>query len=139
MTTARDVMNRGATTVTEDQTLLDAATMMKDLQIGSLPIQGGDGNLVGMVTDRDIVVRCVADGADASSTTAGSIAAGDVQCCDADDDIDTVLGAMREHQVKRMPVMSGGNLVGMISESDLVAELSAEQVGHFAEGVYKKD
>ena len=139
MTTARDVMNRGAQTVTQDQTLLDAAKLMKDLQIGSVPIEDADGNLVGMITDRDIVVRCVADGADAGSTTAGSVASGSVQSCDADDDIDSVLSQMREHQVKRMPVLSDGSLVGMISESDLVAELSSAQVAHFAEGVYKKD
>jgi len=139
MTTARDVMNRGAQTIGEQDTLLQAAQQMKNLQIGALPIQGSDGGIVGMVTDRDIVVRCVADGADASSTTAGSIAGGSVQTCDADDDIDTVLSAMRRHQVKRMPVLSDGQIVGMISESDLVAELSSEQVAHFAEGVYKKD
>ena len=139
MTTARDVMNRGAQTIREDQTLLEAAQHMKNLQIGSLPIEGADGSLTGMVTDRDIVVRCVADGADVSATTAGSVAQGRPQCCDADDDIDTVLQVMREHQVKRMPVLSEGKLVGMISESDLVAELSGEQVAHFAEGVYAKD
>ena len=139
MTTARDVMNRGAQTIGEDETLLQAAQHMKSLQIGALPITGGDGSLIGMVTDRDIAVRCVADGADASSTTAGSIAAGSVRSCDADDDIDTVLRTMREHQVKRSPVLSDGGVGGMISEPALVAELSGEQVAHSAEGVYKKD
>ena len=139
MTTARDVMNRGAQCLTEDQTVLDAARLMKDLGIGSLPIQSADGELIGMLTDRDIVVQCLAEGRDAASTTGASLARGNVQTCDADDDIDAVLNAMREHQVKRMPVLSGGAVIGMISESDLVAELSATRVAHYAQGVYAKD
>lgn len=139
MTSARDVMNRGAQCIGEAETLLDAARYMKDLQIGSLPIKGADGGLIGMVTDRDIVIKCVADGADAAATTAGSIASGTLQTVEADTDIDEVLALMREHQVKRMPVTDGDRLIGMISESDLVAELSAERVGHFAEGVYARD
>lgn len=139
MTTARDVMNRGAQCLGEDQTLLDAAKFMKDLGIGSLPIQRADGSLSGMVTDRDIVVRCIADGQDAAGTTAGSIATGDVATVDADTPIDEVLGVMREHQVKRLPVTSDDRLIGMISESDLVAELTTDQVGHFAQGVYAKE
>ncbi len=139
MTTARDVMNRGAQCVTEDQTLLDAARYMKSLGIGSLPIQSADGTLTGMITDRDIVVRCVADGADAASTSAGSLATGAVQTVDADTSIDDVLSVMRHHQVKRLPVMGEGQVVGMISESDLVAALTSEQVAHFAEGVYQRD
>lgn len=132
-------MNRGAQTIGADETLLDAARHMKNLQIGSLPIVSGDGALIGMVTDRDIVIRCVADGADAAATTAGSLATGSLVTVAADTDIDKVLSVMREHQVKRMPVVDGDSVIGMISESDLVAELSSERIAHFAEGVYKKD
>jgi CBS domain-containing protein len=139
MTTAGDVMNRGAQCVAESQTLFDAASYMKNLGIGALPIQSTDGSLVGMVTDRDIVIKCVAEGADPAATSAGSLATGEVQTVSADDDIDDVLSVMRRHQVKRLPVMSDGTLVGMISESDLVAELTADQVASFAEGVYKKN
>ena len=132
-------MNRGAQTIGADESLLDAARHMKNLQIGSLPVRDGSGELIGMVTDRDIVIQCVADGADAASTTAGSVVGGALVTVEADTDIDQVLALMREHQVKRMPVMDGGSLIGMISESDLVAELSSERIAHFAEGVYKKD
>lgn len=132
-------MNRGAQTIGADESLLDAARHMKNLQIGSLPVRDRSGELIGMVTDRDIVIRCVADGADAASTTAGSVVGGALVTVEADTDIDQVLALMREHQVKRMPVMDGGSLIGMISESDLVAELSSERIAHFAEGVYKKD
>lgn len=132
-------MNRGAQTIGAEDTLLDAARHMKNLQIGSLPVRAADGALVGMVTDRDIVIRCVADGADAAATTAGSVSSGGIVTVEADMDIDQVLSLMREHQVKRMPVVDGGELIGMISESDLVAELSSERIAHFASGVYRKD
>lgn len=139
MTTARDVMNRGAQTVPPTATLVDAAKLMKNLGIGSLPVQDESGAIAGMVTDRDIVISAVADGADPSATSCGDIANSPVQTVDADTPISDVLSTMREHQVKRMPVTSDGELIGMISESDLVAELSGDQVAHFAEGVYKKD
>lgn len=139
MPTARDVMNRGASCIAAEETLFDAAKQMKDLGIGSLPIQSADGSLIGMVTDRDIVIKCIADGADPSQTSAGSLATGEVQTAEAEDSIADVLSVMRRHQVKRLPVMSDGKLVGMISESDLVAALSPEEVAHFAEGVYRKD
>lgn len=138
MTTARDVMNRGVQIIGSDETLLDAAKHMKNLQIGSLPIQDPSGEFIGMVTDRDIVIRCIADGADAASTPASALATGNLVTVAADTDIDEVLAVMREHQVKRMPVIDDGTVIGMISESDLVAELSSERIAHFAEGVYKK-
>lgn len=132
-------MNRGAQCVTEDDSLLDAAKLMKDYGIGSVPVQGADGELTGIITDRDIVISVIADGKDASSVKAKDFAHGKVHTVDADDAIDSVLTLMRRHQVKRVPVLSDGRLVGMISESDLVAELSGDQVAHFAEGVYRKD
>ncbi len=139
MTTARDVMNRGVQCIAEYQTLFDAASYMKNLGIGCLPIQSSDGSLVGMVTDRDIVIKCVAEGADPAGTAAGTLATGEVQTVAAATEIGDVLSVMRHHQVKRLPVLSDGTLVGMISESDLVAALSPDEVASFAEGVYKRD
>lgn len=131
-------MNRGAQCIAEDETLLDAAKYMKDLGIGSLPIQSSDGTLIGMLTDRDIVVKGVATGTDPATITAGSLATGEVQVVEADDDIDDVLSVMRHHQVKRLPVLSGGEVIGIISESDLCAELDGERLSHVLEGVYEK-
>jgi CBS domain-containing protein len=119
MTTARDVMTTGTQCIQEDQTLAEAARMMRDLDVGSLPICGADGKLHGMITDRDIVVKCIADGGDRTQTQAGDLAQGSIHWVSADADIDDVLAQMSEHQVKRMPVVQDHRLIGMISETDL--------------------
>jgi CBS domain-containing protein len=119
MTTARDVMTTGTQCIQEDQTLAEAARMMRDLDVGSLPICGADGKLHGMITDRDIVVKCIADDGDCTQTQAGDLAQGSIHWVSADADIDDVLAQMSEHQVKRMPVVQDHRLIGMISETDL--------------------
>ena len=94
MTTARDIMNPGATCVGEDQTLLEAARMMRDMGVGSLPICGNDQKLHGIITDRDIVIKAVAEGKDLSTCTAGELAQGRVTYVDADTDMDTIVDLM---------------------------------------------
>ena len=94
MTTARDVMSSGAECIKEDQTLLDAARMMRDLDVGSLPICGKDDKLHGMITDRDIVVHCLAEGQDPATVKAGSMAQGKLYWVDADTDMDDALAAV---------------------------------------------
>ena len=74
MTTARDIMHAGATCVGEHETLTAAAQHMRDMGVGALPICGGDDRLHGMITDRDIVIKCVAAGKDPATTTAGELA-----------------------------------------------------------------
>ena len=112
-------MTTGTQCIQEDQTLAEAARMMRDLDVGSLPICGADGKLHGMITDRDIVVKCIADAGDCTQTRAGDLAQGSVHWVSADADIDDVLAQMSEHQVKRMPVVQDHQLIGMISETDL--------------------
>ena len=136
MTTARDVMHTGTQCIGEDQNLIDAARMMRDLGVGSLPICGADDKLHGMLTDRDIVVRCLAEGADCATTTVGSLAQGRVFFVDADADIDDVLAVMEEHQVRRLPVIENHRLVGLISESDLSRSLDATRIQEFVGRVY---
>lgn len=138
MATARDVMHSGAECIGEDKTVADAARMMRDLGVGSLPICGSDDKLKGMLTDRDIVVRCLAEGWDCDTRTAGELAQGKIYWVDASGSVDDALAIMREHQIKRLPVIEDHRLVGMISESDLAARLSESQVGHWAEDVYAK-
>ncbi|NLG23554.1 MAG: CBS domain-containing protein [Actinomycetales bacterium] len=139
MTTAREVMHSGAECIKEDQSLLEAAKMMRDMGVGSLPICGMDDKLHGMLTDRDIVVGCVAEGGDCSSVTAGSMAMGKVYWVDVDTDIDDALAVMKEHQVKRLPVMEDHRLVGMISESDITSQLDNARISDFAQEVYAKN
>jgi CBS domain-containing protein len=136
MTTARDVMTTGAQCIGEDQSLAEAARMMRDMNVGALPICGNDDKLKGMITDRDIVVRCIAEGRDCSSTNAGELAQGHIAFIDCDADIDDALAVMREHQVKRIPVIEDHRLVGMISERDLARHLDDSRLSDFVETVY---
>ena len=138
MTTARDIMHSGATCIGEDQSLTDAAKMMRDLGVGALPICGNDQRLHGIITDRDIVIKAVAEGKDLSSCTAGELAQGRVSYVEADTDMDDIVEMMGREQVKRMPVIEGHKLVGMISEADLAQHLDEEHLGKFVEHVFAK-
>ncbi|HET6672620.1 MAG TPA: CBS domain-containing protein [Agromyces sp.] len=129
MTVARDLMTPDAKCVKEDETLVDAARMMRDLDVGALPICGNDGRLKGMVTDRDIVVKCIAEGGDPKSITAGSLGQGKPITIGADDDIGDALEAMQKYQVRRLPVIDGHDLVGIVSQADIARSLSARETG----------
>ncbi|MFF4656367.1 CBS domain-containing protein [Streptomyces sp. NPDC001381] len=135
MTTARDIMHAGATCVQENETLLDAARRMKELDVGALPICGPDDRLHGIITDRDIVVKCLARGKDARTMTAGQLEQGKPVTIDAEAEAGQVLRAMEAHRIRRLPVVDDHRLVGMISEADLARHLPEEQVGHFVEVV----
>lgn len=136
MTTARDIMHPGAQCVSEHDTLDKAAQLMRDLGVGSLPICGDDDRLHGIITDRDIVVKCVADGRDPRSVQAGELAQGKPVTVEASSDVDEVLRAMTEHQIKRLPVIESHRLIGMISEADLARNLDEERIAEFVELVY---
>ncbi len=129
MTVARDLMTPDPTCVKEDQTLADAARMMRDLDVGALPICGNDDRLKGMLTDRDIVVKCIAEGGDPTTATAGSLAEGPPLTIGADVDIREALEVMQDQQVRRLPVIEAHRLVGIVSQADIARELSAVQTG----------
>jgi CBS domain-containing protein len=133
MTTARDIMHAGAECIGQNQTLTDAARMMRDLGVGALPICGDDDRLHGIITDRDIVIKCIAEGADPATMTAEELAQGKPIFVDADTDVAEVLGLMGLRQVKRLPVVDNRRLVGMISEADLARNLPGDQLGQFVE------
>jgi CBS domain-containing protein len=136
MSTARDVMHIGAECIAEDETLAHAAEMMRDLHVGALPICGADDRLRGIITDRDIVVRCIAEGDDPALITAGDLARGTPIWVDATTDTDEVLELMIDSGIRRIPVLEDHQLVGMISEADLAVQLDSGQVKHFAESLY---
>ncbi|RMI91660.1 CBS domain-containing protein [Streptomyces sp. ZS0098] len=135
MTTARDIMHSGATCIQENETLRTAALRMKELGVGALPICGEDDRLHGMVTDRDIVVKCLAKGKDPGTVPAGWLEQGKPVTIDAGADAGQVLLTMEEHRIRRLPVIDDHRLVGMISEADLARHLPADQVGRFVENV----
>lgn len=139
MSTARDIMHRGAECVSEDQTLAEAARLMRDLRVGALPICGADDRLRGIITDRDIVVRCIAEGGDPGSMTAGDMARGTPIWVEADADQNEVLRLMRQNKIRRLPVLEGRRLVGMISEADLAMRLDEHSLHEFAEAIYSAE
>lgn len=129
MTVARDIMTPDPRCVGENETLVDAARLMASLDVGALPICGEDKRLKGMLTDRDIVVKCLAQGGDPATTNAGSLGEGKPITIGADDDIAEALDTMKHHQVRRLPVIDGHDLVGIISQADIALALSAEDTG----------
>src|SRR4051812_46654300 len=102
MTTARDIMTGGAECASTDETLVDAARKMRELDVGALPICGDDNKLQGMITDRDIVVNCVADGGDPGSIKVAELADGKPVTIGADDSVEEALRTMTEHGVRRL-------------------------------------
>ena len=110
--------------------------MMRDAHVGSLPICGSDNRLQGIITDRDIVVKCLAEGRDPKTTTAGDLAQGKPVWVDADAYDGDVLRLIEEHQIRRLPVIEEHRLVGMISEADLATHLPQAKIAEFAYRVY---
>jgi CBS domain-containing protein len=134
---ARDVMSPDCTCVGENDSLLDAAKKLAELDVGSLPICGEDDRLKGMLTDRDIVVKALAQGKDPGSTRAGELGQGDGQTVTigADDSIDEALQTMIDHKVRRLPVIDGKRLVGIVSQADIATNLDEEKVGDLVEAI----
>jgi CBS domain-containing protein len=135
MATARDIMSGGVECVGENETLVDAAKKMADLNVGALPICGEDNRLKGMVTDRDIVVKCLAQGGDVTSTKAGSLGEGKPVTIGADDSVEEALATMKQYGVRRLPVIDGHDLVGIVTQADIARNLPEGKVGDLVEAI----
>ena len=134
--TARDIMSPDCTCVGENDTVLDAAERLAELDVGSMPICGEDDRLKGMVTDRDIVVKVIAQGKNPASTPVSELATQDeVITIGADDSIDEALKTMAEHKVRRLPVIDEKKLVGIISQADIARNIDEEKVGELVEAI----
>ena len=135
--TARDIMSPDCQCIGENQTALDAAKKLAELDVGSMPICGEDDRLKGMLTDRDIVVKVLAKGKDPASVRAGELGAGDGKTVTigADDSIDEALRTMIDHKVRRLPVIDEQRLVGIISQADIATHLDEEKVGDLVEAI----
>ncbi|MFG1798055.1 CBS domain-containing protein [Nocardia sp. NPDC049149] len=137
MTTAHTVMRSDVEHITVRDTMETAAQRMRQLDIGALPICDSDGCPVGIVTDRDIIVKVVGVGANPRTTTAGEMAQGadQLHTVEASADIDEALAMMEQYQIRRLPVTEDGLLVGIITEADLARHLPEATVGEFVEAV----
>jgi len=135
MKTAREVMTAGAECIGENDTLEEAARRMKDLDVGQLPICGEDNRLKGVLTDRDIVVKCLATGGDPRQARAGELAEGKPVTIGADDSIEEAVRTMKDHQVRRLPVIDGHDLVGMVSQADIARNWPEDRVGELLEAI----
>jgi CBS domain-containing protein len=133
--TAREVMTGGAECVGENDTLVDAARKLAELDVGAMPICGEDNRLKGMLTDRDIVVKALAQGRDPSSTTVGEFAEGKPVTIGADDSVDEALRTMADHKVRRLPVIDGHDLIGIVSQADLARNIDEDKVGDLVEAI----
>ena len=134
-TTARELMSQGVECVNSTETLVEAARKMRDLDVGALPIWGEDQRLKGMLTDRDIVVKCIAGGKDPNDVTAADLAQGKPVTIGADDSAEETLRTMAKYQVRRLPVIDGHQLVGIVAQADVARALPNELVGHVLEEV----
>lgn len=135
MTTAREIMTANAECVDERQSVADAAKKMARLDVGALPICGADDRLKGMLTDRDIVVKVLAKGKDVNSCLAGELAQGKPVTIGADDDAEEVLRTMASHKVRRLPVIDGHRLIGMVALADVARSLPDSRIGDLLDAV----
>ncbi len=134
MTTAREIMTKGAESLESSTTVLEAAKKLASEDYGAMPICDGD-KLQGMITDRDIVVKVLAQGMDPATTKVIDLVQGEVVTIGADDSIEEAARTMADHQVRRLPVIDGTKLVGMVSQADLATAGKQDMVGDTVEAI----
>jgi len=117
----KDIMTSSPITLTADRPVIDAATAMKENNIGDVIVMT-EGKMCGVVTDRDIVVRVIAQGREPQTTKLGDVCSRDVASVGPDDDVDRVIDLVRKRSVRRVPVVDGGKPVGIVSIGDLAME-----------------
>ncbi|MFW5749061.1 MAG: CBS domain-containing protein [Chloroflexota bacterium] len=132
----RDLLHCPPTT-----TLVGAASLMQNEDVGLLPVTDDDDNLLGVVTDRDIVVRCIAKNGDPLEMTVGDIMSNDVETCRPDDTLEVALDRMSQAKVRRVPVVDEKKrLMGMISQADIALRTDrASEVGRVVEDISRPD
>ncbi len=128
-TRAGDIMTANPKYVTPQSNLVDAARVMKEENVGIVPVvEEGSRKLVGLVTDRDIAIRVVAEGRDSNNTSVANIMSTDIKACRPEDSVDEVMNLMGKEQVRRVPIVDDrGSLVGIIAQADIVLETTDDQ------------
>jgi len=135
MKSVMDVMTKDVETINPNDSLRDAAERMRTLNVGPLPVCEGD-TLMGIITDRDIVVRAVSQGMDPNTTRVSEAMTDEVEYVYEDDDISTVVSKMKEAQVRRILVVNHDKkLVGIIALGDLSEEMNTQEAGQTLESI----
>jgi CBS domain-containing protein len=133
----QELMSSNPKTVQLDQSIVDAARMMRDEDVGLLPVVEND-RLVGTVTDRDITIRVVAQEKDPVSTSVREIASTDLVTVDPQQDLDEALRLMAQHQVRRLPVVEeDGRIVGIVAQADVARDADDSKTGELVEEISK--
>ena len=131
----RDAMTSNPRSVDTSSTVVEAARLMKEADVGPIPVVDGD-RLVGIVTDRDIAIRVVAEGKDPQSVTVGEIASKDLVTVDPQQELDEALRLMAQHQVRRLPVVEeDGRLVGILAQADVAQQGDDTKTGQVVEQI----
>ena len=119
----QDIMTRDPSSVTADATVREAALVMKRENVGIVPVLDAQNErrLVGVVTDRDIAIRCIAEGKDSTCRVRDVMSTDDLATCKVNDDVENVMSAMRSEKVRRIPIVDErGSLVGIVSQADVL-------------------
>jgi CBS domain-containing protein len=136
MSTVREIMTSNAQCVDEGETLEAAARRMRDLNVGALPICGRDQKLQGLLTDRDIVVKCIAEGSNPRTTNAGQLAQGTLVWIEAERSVEDAWQLMAKNRVRRLPVLDKDRrLIGIVSQGDVARHLPHDRVGELVEAI----
>ena len=135
----RKAMTEVPRSIGPSASVVEAAQLMRDEHIGSLPITDGD-TLLGMITDRDITTRVVAEAADLATTSVGDVYSQDLVSVEPDKDLEEALGLMARHQVRRLPVVQDGRLVGIIAQADIALTLREDEkkTGELVEAISER-
>ncbi len=131
----REVMTESPRTVRGDDTVAAAAKLMRDEDAGIAPVTEDGGKLVGVVTDRDLAIRVIAEGKDPRSTKVVEIASEKIYTVEPQQDLDEALSLMAQHQVRRLPVVERGKLVGILAQADVARHADPERTGKVVEEI----
>jgi CBS domain-containing protein len=132
----RDAMTENPRSIAASATVVEAARLMREQHIGSLPITD-DEKLVGMITDRDITTRVVAEAADPNTTSVEDVYSRDLISVEPDQALDEALQLMARHQVRRLPVVENDKLVGIVAQADIALAANEKKTGQLVEAISK--
>jgi CBS domain-containing protein len=130
----RDAMTEDPRSIAASASVVEAARLMRDGHIGSLPITDNE-QLVGMITDRDIATRVVAEAADPQTTSVEDVYSRDLISVGPDEDLEEALQLMARHQVRRLPVVENGRLVGIVAQADIALSENEKRTGELVEAI----